>query len=91
MLIGLLILRRHGGGTFGLSRVLWKQVRWRFSLPSFFKFANHVFIFPFRKAVIWLALAIVTEIPPLVNQATLSVLPVLLIFSPRRRCSWCWT
>jgi hypothetical protein len=28
MLIGLLILRRHGGGVSGLSRVLWKQVWW---------------------------------------------------------------
>lgn len=26
MLAGLLRLRRHGGGTFGLARLLWKQV-----------------------------------------------------------------
>ncbi|KAN0103995.1 hypothetical protein V8E52_011425 [Russula decolorans] len=32
MLVGLIILRRHDGGRFGLSRVLWKQVWWRFSL-----------------------------------------------------------
>ncbi|KAF8494700.1 hypothetical protein F5888DRAFT_1716127 [Russula emetica] len=42
MLVGLLILRRHDGGTFGLSRVLWKQ------------------------GVVWLALAIASEVPPLV-------------------------
>jgi hypothetical protein len=28
MFVGLLRLRRHGGGTFGLARLLWKQVRW---------------------------------------------------------------
>ncbi len=32
MFVGLLRLRRHGGGTFGLARLLWKQVRWLFSL-----------------------------------------------------------
>jgi len=26
MLVGLLLLRRHGGGTFGLTTILWKQV-----------------------------------------------------------------
>jgi hypothetical protein len=28
MLIGLLRLRREGGGAFALGRTLWKQVRW---------------------------------------------------------------
>lgn len=27
ILTGLLVLRRRGGGAFGLTRVLWKQVR----------------------------------------------------------------
>jgi hypothetical protein len=26
MLVGLLHLRRHGGGTFGIAQLLWKQV-----------------------------------------------------------------
>jgi hypothetical protein len=26
MLVGLLLLRRQGGGTFGLTTILWKQV-----------------------------------------------------------------
>lgn len=30
MLIGLLLLRRHGGGMFGLTPILWRQVRWLF-------------------------------------------------------------
>jgi hypothetical protein len=28
MFVGLLRLRRRGGGTFELGRLLWKQVRW---------------------------------------------------------------
>jgi hypothetical protein len=28
MLVGLLRLRRGGGGKFGLGRLLWKQVGW---------------------------------------------------------------
>jgi hypothetical protein len=35
MFVGLLRLRRrHGGGTFGLARLLWKQVRWLFFSPA---------------------------------------------------------
>jgi hypothetical protein len=33
MLVGLLLLRRHGGGTFGLTPILWRQVWWRLRLP----------------------------------------------------------
>ena len=32
MLVGLLRLRRHGSGMFGLTPILWRQVRWRFCL-----------------------------------------------------------
>ncbi len=32
MVVGLFILRRHDGGMFGLTGLLWKQVLWRFSL-----------------------------------------------------------
>jgi hypothetical protein len=32
MLVGLLRLRNHDGGTFGLVQVLWKQVCLRYSL-----------------------------------------------------------
>ena len=34
MLVGLLLLRRHGGGMFGLTPILWRQVRWRFCLAA---------------------------------------------------------
>ena len=70
MLIGLLILRRDGGGKFGLSHLLWKQV-WRF-----FKL---VYLFILYKGVIWIALGTATEIPPLVGLASLSFFPFLLI------------
>ena len=70
MLVGLFILRRHDGGTSGLSRVLWKQVWWRFSLAVVL-YSLMIFLFCLRKGVIWLALAIATEIPPLVSPATL--------------------
>jgi hypothetical protein len=32
MIVGLLRLRFHGGGTFGLARLLLKQVRWLFTV-----------------------------------------------------------
>ena len=32
MLVGLLRLGGHRGGTFGLAHLLWKQVQWLFSL-----------------------------------------------------------
>jgi hypothetical protein len=31
VLAGMYVLRRNGGGKFGLARLLWKQVGWRFS------------------------------------------------------------
>jgi len=32
MLFGLLLLRRHGGGIYGLTPILWRQVWLRFCL-----------------------------------------------------------
>ena len=32
MLIGLLRMRFEAGGALSLGRILWKQVRWQFSL-----------------------------------------------------------
>jgi hypothetical protein len=32
MLVGMLRLRIHGGGTLNLGRLLWKQVQWWFPL-----------------------------------------------------------
>jgi hypothetical protein len=85
MFFGLLILRRHGGGTIGLTHLLWRQVRTiltgRCSL-------NSLTFFFFRKGVIWLALATATELPPVVSPtSSLLLVPFILIDSLRRRCS----
>jgi hypothetical protein len=32
LLAGLVFMRRRGGGTLGMSSLLWKQVWWLFSL-----------------------------------------------------------
>ena len=34
MLVGLLRLRRHGGGWLDLGHLLWKQVRWQYNLRT---------------------------------------------------------
>ena len=36
VLAGLLVLRRRVGATFGLTRLVWKQVRWRLLRRSSF-------------------------------------------------------
>ena len=82
ILAGLLVLRRNGGGTFGLSRLLWRQVRWRFSLALVRLF---IYLFVIVKGIIWLALGSAIEIPPLVSPSSLSFVPSLLIPYLRRR------
>ena len=87
MFVGLLVLRRHGGGTIGLSRLLWKQVRTILAGRDSLKWLSILFFF--RKGVVWLALAVATEIPPLVSPASLSLVPFMLIGCLYRRCSLC--
>ena len=36
MLVGLLRLRRQGGGMVGIGQVLWRQVGWQFCPPVLF-------------------------------------------------------
>ena len=71
MLIGLLRMGRRGTGPFSLGRLgrlLWKQVRhWSFRYGhGAFLFANVISV---QQGVIWLSLAVVAEIPPLVRLA----------------------
>ncbi|KAI9455867.1 hypothetical protein F5148DRAFT_1369800 [Russula earlei] len=61
MLIGLLRIRRYGGVTFGLGRLLWRQVQ--SSLPCCSSFVD---VLSIPKGVIWLILASIAEIPPMV-------------------------
>jgi hypothetical protein len=86
ILAGLFVLRRNGGGTFGLTRLLWRQVRWRISL-DLIRFI--LLIFVILKGVIWLILGSAIEIPPLVSAGSLSFVPILFIPHLHRRCSLC--
>jgi hypothetical protein len=47
VLVGLLRVRRSGGGSFGLQGVLWKQVRWT-AIPSIVVLSPHPYIFVVR-------------------------------------------
>jgi hypothetical protein len=45
MLVGLLILRHHGGGMFGLTPILWRQVWWWFCLAVILSIDFNVLFF----------------------------------------------
>ncbi|KAF8491207.1 hypothetical protein F5888DRAFT_1075420 [Russula emetica] len=62
VLIGLLRLH-DSGGTFALGRLLWKQVG---SGRSQFSVSQFTYLFPLPKGVIWLLIATVAEVPPMV-------------------------
>ncbi|KAI9441047.1 hypothetical protein F5148DRAFT_1258649 [Russula earlei] len=61
MLVGLLRIRRYGGVTFGLGRLLWRQVQ-----SSLLCCSSFVDVLSIPKGVIWLILASIAEIPPTV-------------------------
>jgi hypothetical protein len=67
MLIGLARMRRHGGGTMALGRLLWKQVgrcsksSWQ---PPCSRLIENISI---RKGVIWLVVSVVAELTPTVS------------------------
>ena len=88
MLIGLLRLRLEAGGTFGLRRLLWNQVRWWLFLLAVTHTISLMRI-SIRKGIIWLFLATAAEVPTSVRLAILFRLFFLLIdISPyRRSCS----
>jgi hypothetical protein len=58
MLVGLLRLRKDGT-LFGLGKLLWKQAGGTHS-PS-------LIVYIFRKGLVWLFLATVAEVPPVVS------------------------
>jgi hypothetical protein len=45
MLVGLLLLRRDGGGMFGLTPILWRQVLWQFCLTVILSIDSDVLCF----------------------------------------------
>jgi hypothetical protein len=67
MLVGLFRLRHDGYGTFGLARLLWKQVWWNISRQLWLFWL--IDLFSFRKGVIWILIATLVEIPPAVSLA----------------------
>ena len=64
MLVGLLRLRRGGGGKFELARLLWKQVRWWQTQVIVLLICIHLL-----KGVIWLLIGTVAELTPVVSLA----------------------
>jgi hypothetical protein len=69
VLTGLVILRRGGGGTSGLTGLLWKQVRWR--LPGRTSSDLQFCYYFVHKGVVWLVVGSAAEIPALVSLSNL--------------------
>ena len=67
MLIGLLRLRFHEPGVYGLGRLMWRQVRVFSLLASRGSLSTDTL--PVRKGILWFLLATIAEIPPAVSVA----------------------
>ena len=77
MLIGLLRLGFHKPGMYGLGRLMWKQVRVSALLASRGFLSTNTL--PVRKGIVWLFIATIAEIPPVVSVAD-SMHPCMLPF-----------
>ena len=77
MLIGLLRLGFHEPGVYGLGRLMWRQVRVSALLAS--RGSLSADTLPVRKGIVWLFLATIAEIPPVVSVAN-SMHPCMLSF-----------
>jgi hypothetical protein len=68
-LVGLLRMRREGGGFLGLGWLLWKQVRGQHLLQVVVpRPANVIFV---QEGVIWILIATIADIFPVVRPAGL--------------------
>ena len=67
MLIGLLRLGFHEPGVYGLGRFMWRQVRLFALLASRGSLSTDTL--PVRKGIVWLFIATIAEIPPVVSVA----------------------
>jgi hypothetical protein len=65
MLIGLLRLGFHEPGVYGLGRLMWRQVRVFAILAGRGSLSTDTL--PVRKGIVWLFLATIAEIPPVVS------------------------
>jgi hypothetical protein len=70
MLFGLYRLRRGGGGLMGLGRLLWNQVGWE----RFYRTLD-LRVYFLCKGVVWLLLAVTTELSPMVSRCISLSLP----------------
>ena len=84
MLIGLFRMRTDTGGSFGLGRVLLKQVRFSFTGCDTPK--THQAKFLICQGLIWLLIATVAEVPPPVSLAVFCTF-FAPIYISRHRCS----
>jgi hypothetical protein len=85
MLAGLFRLRQDGCGECGLTQLMWKQVWWCFSPTMVFEFICVSYL---RKGVIWLFVATIAEVLPVVSHGRSSFLLFGFIFMLRTRCSF---
>ena len=69
MFIGLFRLRFHERSAFGLGRLMWRQVRVSALLASPSRGSLSTDTLPVRKGIVWLFLATIAEIPPVVSVA----------------------
>ena len=67
MLIGLLRLGAHEPGVYGMGRFMWRQVRVFAILAGRGSLSTDTL--PVRKGIVWLFLATIAEIPPVVSVA----------------------
>ena len=89
MLVGLFRLRSDGMGIVGLAQVLWRQVIP--VLASCGSFNSLIYIFHFGKGIIWLLLAMVSEVPPMVGLTNFALVSFSLNSNLHPRYSLFWT
>jgi hypothetical protein len=89
MLIGLFRLRGHGSSTFGMTKVLWRQVCYVFLL-LWSRLLRSTNMFSCWKGVFWLLVAIAAEIPPVVSLTNFLLVDFLFIWSLCIRYSLFW-
>jgi len=73
-LVGLLRLRRDGGGRIGVGLFLWKQVGYFPSIQT--SLSQLVDMFLVLQGILWLLIALLAGLPPAVSTATSSTDPL---------------
>jgi hypothetical protein len=77
MLIGLLCMGFHESGVSAFGRLMWRQVGMSAPLASI---CHSLICPPFQKGLIWLFLATIAEIPPVVSEThSMDPIPLLIV------------